>query len=260
MFGWHEACWGRRKNAVGRRRAGTLVLLAIVCSAVQAPAFAAMETVGAGAVSAGIDPQLSNRAPAMIGPGEPAARIQTGNPLWAIPLRVLTETRDRPLFSASRRPPPAAVVAAPEIASLRPTARAAVPDHPLLTLVGTVVGNREGIGIFVDQASKSVIRLRTGQDHDGWMLRAVHERDVVFESRRREAILALPARNATDQPINSAVNPAQAPPSGTWMDGDGQLITPPQLVNGAQPSPSARAAATWRDGDGRLITPPSIRN
>ncbi len=41
---------------------------------------------------------------------DPGGKSQAGNPLWAIPLSALTETRERPLFSASRRPP---VVAAP---------------------------------------------------------------------------------------------------------------------------------------------------
>ena len=40
-------------------------------------------------------------------------RQPSGNPLWAIPLRALTVTRDRPIFSPSRRPPAAAVIAAP---------------------------------------------------------------------------------------------------------------------------------------------------
>src|ERR1700721_2394532 len=31
---------------------------------------------------------------------------QPGNPLWAVPFSSLTVTRERPLFSASRRPPP----------------------------------------------------------------------------------------------------------------------------------------------------------
>src|ERR1700742_846990 len=33
----------------------------------------------------------------------------SGNPLWSVPLSVLTATQERPIFSASRRPPPRAV-------------------------------------------------------------------------------------------------------------------------------------------------------
>ena len=247
---------GIRLFAAGRGSA--IMFLAIACSGGQTPAFAAMESMNVGTIGGVIDPQLPNRTPkAVVGPEGPAVRTHAANPLWAVPLRVLTETRDRPLFSPSRRPPPAAVAAAPAIAPVRPKARPAAPDHPLLTLIGTVVGDWRSIAIFFDQASKSVIRLRTGQDHDGWTLRAIHERDVVLENPPREAILALPARSANDQSVNSAGNPAQAPASGTWMDGDGQLISPPTLANGAQPWPSARQPVTWRDGDGRLITPPA---
>jgi len=230
------------------------MLLAIACSAGQRPAFAAMESIDSGAIGVA-EPPLSDRTPAAI---VAPARTAAGNPLWRVPLRVLTATRDRPLFSPSRRPPPAAVVAAPVIAPV--VMRPAEPDHPLLTLVGTVVGGREGIAIFVDQASKAVIRLRVGEGHDGWTLHAVRERDVVFDSSRREATLALPARSAKDQPVTAAATatPAQVLPSGTWMDGDGQLVSPPKLANGGQPTPSA-FPATWRDGDGRLITPP-VRN
>ena len=43
----------------------------------------------------------------------PNATPRAGNPLWAIPLSALSATRDRPLFSTSRRPP---IVAVPIVA------------------------------------------------------------------------------------------------------------------------------------------------
>ncbi len=264
-MGWRKVCRGLRLNAIVRWRAAAFILVTIAWGAGQPPAFAAMESIDPGAAGVVAQPS-SDRTPAVIvapegaeGPEAPMtrSRIPAGNPLWAIPLSVLTATHDRPLFSPSRRPPPAAVVVAPVIA---PVTRPAAPDHPLLTLVGTVVGGRQGIGIFVDQASKAVIRLRTGQDHDGWTLRAVSERDVVFQRRRREATLVLPSRNVKGEPVTAAVTPApgRARPSNTWMDGDGQLISPPKLAHIVRPVPSA-LSATWRDGDGQLITPP-VRN
>jgi hypothetical protein len=39
----------------------------------------------------------------------------TGNPLWAIPLTDLSDTRDRPIFAPSRRPPPPPVVEKPDV-------------------------------------------------------------------------------------------------------------------------------------------------
>src|SRR6202167_5277676 len=39
------------------------------------------------------------------------ARTPSANPLWGVPLNQLSGTRDRPIFSPSRRPPPAAAAA-----------------------------------------------------------------------------------------------------------------------------------------------------
>jgi general secretion pathway protein N len=168
-------------------------------------------------------------------PAVPIARERapTGNPLWGIPLRLLTATRERPLFSPSRRPPAPPVVAAPPV---RPVAaQPAEPDHPLLTIVGTIVGESDSIGVFIDQATNDVIRLHNGQDHNGWVLRSVHGREAMFEKDSRRAILALPVPGATpgpaaapNQPVQAALPlPAAAQPGNTWVDGDGQMITPP---------------------------------
>ena len=119
---------------------------------------------------------------------------QPGNPLWAVPLSALTVTRERPLFSASRRPPPPRV-AAPPVVQVRPATpppRAREPQRPQLSLVGTVAG-AEGIAVFIDQSNQSVVRLRTGEGHDGWVLRAVGPREVTLQNDRDTAILALPS-------------------------------------------------------------------
>ena len=58
---------------------------------------------------AGLTPELRPAAPVDRRSQE---RAPSGNPLWAVPLSLLSVTRDRPIFSPSRRPPPAAVAAA----------------------------------------------------------------------------------------------------------------------------------------------------
>ncbi len=116
-----------------------------------------------------------------------------GNPLWVIPIRTLSVTRERPIFSPSRRPPAPAVVAAPYVLSATPPPpKPEEPDHPLLALVGTVVGETESIGVFFDQTGKSVFSLRTGQDFTGWILRSVQGREAIFQKGSRTAVLALP--------------------------------------------------------------------
>jgi len=188
-------------------------------------------------------------------PAVPTAREErtTGNPLWGIPLRLLTATRERPLFSPSRRPPAPQVVAVPQAPPRPiPVAKPAEPDHPLLTIVGTIVGETDGIGVFIDQATNDVIRLHTGQNHDGWILRSVQGRETMFEKDRRKATLALPAPGAlpgapadsipgSAQPLQAAMPvPAVAQGGNTWTDGDGQLISPPKTYQASGAAGRAR--------------------
>jgi hypothetical protein len=119
--------------------------------------------------------------------------VRSGNPLWAVPLSSLTVTRDRPIFSASRRPPAPPAVARPvvQVRPAPPPPRPREPEKPRLVLVGTV-GGEEGIAIFVDQANQTIVRLRTGEGHEGWILRAVGGREVTLQNDRDTAVLALP--------------------------------------------------------------------
>lgn len=121
----------------------------------------------------------------------PLAVLRTGNPLWGIPLNTLRATRERPLFSPTRRPPAPAIVAAPP-----PTPVAAAPppepDQPELSLVGVVAGRREGFAVFISNTNHNVVRLRTGEGQDGWILRSVSGREAVLEKNNRTAVVELP--------------------------------------------------------------------
>lgn len=141
-------------------------------------------------------PRASDPAPVET----PAARIQpvakpsepSANPLWAIPLSKLTTTRERPLFLPSRRAPTLAIAPAP-VAILAPAAPPpAEPERPSLTLVGAIASETEGFAVFLDQATNTIIRLRTGQDHQGWVLRAVKGREATLEKASTSATLMLP--------------------------------------------------------------------
>jgi general secretion pathway protein N len=187
VSGANEARGEVRSCRLRRRCLGAAVVLAIACGGLQLPAFAAPESIDAGVMMpTPIVPRVDPTPASIVREDSALTGMPAGSPLWAIPLRVLNETRDRPLFSPSRRPPPTAVVAGPVVAPRPPTPVA--PDHPALTLVGTVVGGRNSIGIFVDQTSKNVIRLRIGQDRDGWTLRAIHKRDAVGEENAEQAV------------------------------------------------------------------------
>ena len=124
------------------------------------------------------------------------------NPLWEIALGDLSETQARPLFSPSRRPPAppilAAVAASP--VKLAPPAKSG-PDHPLLALLGTIVSDSVEIGIFTDEVSHDVIRVRAGETHDGWTLSSVSGRTAIFQKAGHPAAtLALPVPSAEGSP------------------------------------------------------------
>jgi general secretion pathway protein N len=145
-----------------------------------------------------------------------------GNPLWAVSLRALAATRDRPLFSASRRPPPPVVFALASVPAPPPaTAKPAEPDHPQLALIGTVTGGTRSIGIFMEEESKNALRLRPGEAYGGWMLRAVKRGEASFERDGRVATLSLPPAGGP-QPVPAGAGRTGAADEGTAMRGDEQ--------------------------------------
>jgi hypothetical protein len=113
------------------------------------------------------------------------------NPLWAIPLATLSQTRDRPIFSSSRRPPPPAVVPVPQVKAPPPPLKSPPAERPQLSLVGTVAGSEQSFGIFLDQASKTALRLKVGEAFQGWKLRSVQGREATFERDQQITILSL---------------------------------------------------------------------
>jgi general secretion pathway protein N len=121
-------------------------------------------------------------------------RTPSVNPLWNIPLATLSGTRERPIFSSSRRPRPPAVEAVP-IANA-PAPPPAKAEHPHLWLLGTVADGDQGFGIFVDQNTKGALRLKIGEEAQGWKLRSVRGREVALERQQQIVILSLPEPGA----------------------------------------------------------------
>jgi hypothetical protein len=129
----------------------------------------------------------------------PAAPVQeralSANPLWAIPLAQLSATRERPIFSPSRRPPPATAAAEPAMVKAAPV-RKKEAEAPQFALVGTIASDQDGFGIFLDQSTKAALRLKIGEDYQGWKLRAIRGREVTMEKDQQTAVLALPQPDA----------------------------------------------------------------
>jgi general secretion pathway protein N len=158
---------------------------------------------GSAAVAAAVIGKIdSNPAPALTNSAtlrepnrsDPAREAAAGNPLWAIPIEVLAATRDRPLFSPTRRPPapPVFTVAAAE----QPRSRPPEPERPPLLLIGTAAGETTAIAVFLDQTTKRTVHLRSGQSQYGWVLGTVYKKQVVLQKDRVVVYLPLSAATA----------------------------------------------------------------
>jgi general secretion pathway protein N len=139
--------------------------------------------------------------------------LPSGNPLWSIPLSVLTVTQERPIFSASRRPPQPAVVAPVELASAPQPEKQAESDSLALTLIGAVVGDSDAIAVFLDRTSQKIVRLRQGDIHSGWILSAVQGREVTLKKADRSETLALQRQEGTAGAPAAATGTAAREPS-----------------------------------------------
>ena len=121
-----------------------------------------------------------------------------GNPLWGIPVSSLSVTQERPLFSASRRPPaPPAPLAPPPMPVAEAPPPPAEPERPPLTLVGTAIGNPQNLALILNQTTKSFVRLHVGEAAMGWYLRSVDSRTMTLEKNNQLVTLSLPAPGAT---------------------------------------------------------------
>jgi hypothetical protein len=188
-----------------------------VVSAIALTAFAAISTNDVpddAASRPSIDVELypPNAAPTRPTPAKPAPtkltptkpeRATSGNPLWGIPLGSLSATRERPIFSASRRGP-AVAVSVPRSEPVKLIVRPPEPEHLNLTLVGTVVSEAESIGVFLDQSTHIFVRLRAGEEHSGWIVRSIKGREASLEKNSRTETLSLPApRDASPRAVGN---------------------------------------------------------
>ncbi|HMA75381.1 MAG TPA: hypothetical protein VKP67_28425 [Xanthobacteraceae bacterium] len=137
-----------------------------------------------------------------------------GNPLWVLPLKQLSTTRDRPIFSPSRRPPPPATPSYVAPVSVRQPAKPVEPERPAVTLLGTVVGEVDqlGVGVFKESATGTVIKMRTGEDHQGWVLRSVKSREVTLTKDREKVTLELPAPGGDSPMMPGGLTPGMPVP------------------------------------------------
>ena len=139
--------------------------------------------------------QAPNVRPAPQAPTDKSGgRELPANPLWAIPLKQLFNTRERPIFSPSRRPP---VGVGGRWAAAGGGAGQGAAE----------TGRSAESGAFADRHGhrrerihrglcrghyQNPVRLRTGEAHKGWTLRSVQGREATLEKDRESVNLSLP--------------------------------------------------------------------
>ena len=140
------------------------------------------------------------------------ARVETAspagltNPLAAPSLNRLSATRERPLFTPSRRaaPPPAPVASAAPVES--------VTAPPQIALVGVVIGVEGPHAVVNDLALNKIVRLRIGDEIEGWKVREIDERLLVLWHDGRSTSFTLFNGQHAKPPAAQTLNAANKPP------------------------------------------------
>lgn len=191
-----------------RRLTGATLMVAALIAAVTAPlgdvTRAANDPLGLGPDDNGIGrPSALVSGSENLVPGsdnnalQPSAAetVLRGNPLWGVTVDSLSATRDRPLFSPSRRPPAAAIAPTAPLNVRAPLGS----EKPPLDLIGVVNGSGEGYAVFVNTATNAVISLRTGEGHEGWVLLTAKGHEAVLERQGRTVVVSFPQPSQNKQ-------------------------------------------------------------
>jgi general secretion pathway protein N len=131
-----------------------------------------------------------------------------GNPLWGTPISALFVTRERPIFSGSRRPPAPPAPPAPPMPVAEAPPPPAAPEQPPLTLVGTAIGKPQNVALILNQTTRTLVRLHVGEEAAGWYLRSVDARTMTLEKDSQQVTLSLPVPSAA-LPANPQPVPAR---------------------------------------------------
>jgi hypothetical protein len=114
------------------------------------------------------------------------------SPLAAQPLDRLSATRERPLFSPTRRPPPPPppVVVAPEPPP-------PPPPPPDVALFGIVMDGDEAHAVIRAGPAAKIMNVRVGDDIGGWKVAQIEGRQLVLSLDDRIATFIMFAGNST---------------------------------------------------------------
>jgi general secretion pathway protein N len=134
---------------------------------------------------------MASSAPRAQAPAPAAGTL--ANPLEAQSLDRLSATRERPLFSPTRRPTPPPPPPPPESAPV-----AVVPQPPNVQLFGIVIDD-EGARAIVRAGSEKVGRVQIGDDVGGWKVAQIEGRRLVLSLDGRFATFTLFSNDSGQQ-------------------------------------------------------------
>jgi general secretion pathway protein N len=147
------------------------------------------------------------------------------SPLAGEPLDHLSATRERPLFSPTRRPPPPPP---PVVRNAEPPPPP--PPPPNVALLGVVVDGDEVHAIVRTAPAAGMIRVRIGDDVGGWKVAQIEGRSLVLVLDGRAATFTMFAGNGV----------TGVPHGGTEEPPANQL--PPQNQSPQNPPPPSTTA------------------
>jgi hypothetical protein len=148
------------------------------------------------------------------------------NPLEAQPLDRLSATRERPLFSPTRRPTPPPPPPPPEAAPV-----AVVPQPPNVQLFGIVMDD-EGARAIVRAGTEKVDRVQIGDDIGGWKVSQIEGRRLVLSLDGRFATFTLFSNdNGQQAPGDAEQTATQAGPVTNQSPSAPQADAPPASEN-----------------------------
>jgi general secretion pathway protein N len=140
----------------------------------------------------------------------------------------LRATRERPLFSPSRRPD-VETAAAPEAAPVEES-----PDSLPFELTGVVLGSETAIAILRNRDTQETVQLRRGETLEAWSIEEIAPRHVVLRQEDRQVRLELFPLKPEG---SAAVPPRLVPPT---IRPNLNRMESPQLRRSAQPGNAQR--------------------
>jgi hypothetical protein len=136
------------------------------------------------------------------------------NPILSQSIDSLSATRERPLFSPTRRPP-----APPAAAALVPIVRRAdpapPPSPPGVVLLGVVIGADMARAFVRSEPPDKPLRVGIGDDIGGWKVSRIERHELVLSLGDRSATFTIFNSEKTTEPPSVAPSskPAQTQPT-----------------------------------------------